>query len=123
MKIEVSNGELLDKISILEIKEGKLTDKSKRAYVQKELEYLQDIADELLMSCYPDYVRLSELNNSLWDIEDEIRAKGEKGEYDDRFVELSRFIYEKNDERARVKRDIDESSNSDFREQKGHRTV
>tara|TARA_R110000851_G_scaffold91873_1_gene200529 strand:- start:3207 stop:3578 length:372 start_codon:yes stop_codon:yes gene_type:complete len=123
MKIEVSNGELLDKISILEIKEGKLTDKSKRAYVQKELEYLQDIADELLMSCYPDYVRLSELNRSLWDTEDEIRAKGEKGEYDDRFIELSRFIYEKNDERARVKRDIDESSNSDFREQKGHRTV
>tara|TARA_R110000765_G_scaffold233905_1_gene336975 strand:- start:194 stop:565 length:372 start_codon:yes stop_codon:yes gene_type:complete len=123
MKIEISNGELLDKISILDIKEERLTDESKKAYVQKELEYLQDIADELLMSCYPDYVRLSELNNSLWDIEDEIRAKGEKGEYDDRFVELSRFIYEKNDERARVKRDIDESSNSDFREQKGHRTV
>ena len=123
MKIEISNGELLDKISILDIKEERLTDESKKAYVQKELEYLQDIADELLMSCYPDYVRLSELNRSLWDIEDEIRAKGEKGEYDDRFVELSRFIYEKNDERARVKRDIDESSNSDFREQKGHRTV
>tara|TARA_R100001244_G_scaffold88516_1_gene67448 strand:- start:116 stop:487 length:372 start_codon:yes stop_codon:yes gene_type:complete len=123
MKIKVSNGELLDKLSILEIKEERLSDKNKVEYVQKEKEYLLVVADDLMMECYPNYVRLYELNCSLWDIEDEIRAKGEKGEYDERFVELSRFIYEKNDERARVKREIDESSNSDFREQKGHKTA
>jgi len=123
MKIQISNGELLDKISILSIKSERLTDEGKVAYVRKELEYLEDMAEELMMECYPDYVKVFELNCSLWAIEDEIRAKGKKGEYDERFIELSRLIYEKNDERARVKRDIDESSSSDFREQKGHKTV
>jgi hypothetical protein len=69
------------------------------------------------------YVRLKEINFELWDIEDEIRLKEEHSEFDDRFIELSRMIYIKNDERARIKKELDISTESKFREQKGHKTV
>tara|TARA_R100000458_G_C8090980_1_gene121686 strand:- start:6 stop:377 length:372 start_codon:yes stop_codon:yes gene_type:complete len=123
MKIEVSNGELLDKISILAIKEDRLDDEAKKAYVSKELKYLMGQADKLLTDHRDRYMYLYALNMELWDIEDEIRAKGEAGEFDERFIELSRWIYEKNDERARIKNTIDWKSDSEFREQKGHKTV
>ena len=123
MKIEVSNGELLDKISILAIKEDRLVDEDKKAYVSKELHYLMWLAGDLLTDHEENYNRLYALNMELWDIEDEIRERGEKWEFGKRFIDLSRWIYEKNDERARVKNTIDRDSDSDFRQQKGHKTV
>tara|TARA_R100001082_G_scaffold111144_1_gene93656 strand:+ start:625 stop:996 length:372 start_codon:yes stop_codon:yes gene_type:complete len=123
MKIEVSNGELLDKISILAIKEDRLVDEAKKSYVSKELRYLMELGDDLLTNHMINYNRLLVINMELWDIEDEIRAKGEADEFDERFIELSRWIYEKNDERARIKNNIDRQSDSEFREQKGHKTV
>ena len=123
MKIEVSNGELLDKISILAIKEDRLVDEDKKAYVSKELHYLMGLAGDLLTDHEENYNRLYALNMELWDIEDEIRERGEKWEFGKRFIDLSRWIYEKNDERARGKNTIDRDYDSDFREQKGHKTV
>ena len=81
------------------------------------------LAGDLLTDHEENYNRLYALNMELWDIEHEIRERGEKGEVGKRFIDLSRWINEKNDERARVKNTIDRDSDSDFREQKGHKTV
>ena len=124
MIIEVSDSELLDKLSILEVKKQKLTDPEKLKYVQHEFEHLSLKANTLDYSLDDEsYVRLREINFLLWDIEDEIRAKGDAEEYDDRFIQLSKSIYELNDERFRVKNAINKKTQSFFQEQKGHKNT
>lgn len=125
MKIEVSNGELLDKLSILEVKRTNIVDASKIFFLDLEFEHLLENVNALGFECDDDdlYARLKEINFELWDIEDEIREKEECKEFDDRFIELSRLIYMRNDERARIKKELDITTKSKFREQKGHKTV
>jgi len=125
LKIEVSNGELLDKLSIVEVKRVKIADASKVFFLDLEFDHLLENVNALGFERLDDdlYVRLKEINFELWDIEDEIRLKEEHSEFDDRFIELSRMIYIKNDERARIKKELDISTESKFREQKGHKTV
>ena len=124
MKIEVSNGEIFDKLSILEVKNSKLTDPNKLNYVAKEYEYLQSIADKIDFSIQNKlYASLKKINYRLWDIEDEIRLKEEQSDFGVRFIELSRLIYKLNDERFRLKNKINIQTNSNFKEQKGHKTV
>ena len=124
MKIEVSNGEIFDKLSILEVKNEKLIDILKLEYVAKEYQYLQEVVSHIDFSLENDsYKRLRDINFRLWDIEDEIRFKEEEGDFGERFIELSRLIYKLNDERYRLKNTISVQTNSDFQEQKGHKTA
>lgn len=122
MKIEVSNGEIFDKLSILEVKNEKLTDKLKLEYVAKEYSYLQEIISQINFSLEDEvYKSLRDINFRLWDIEDEIRLKEEEEDFGARFIELSRLIYKLNDERYRLKNKINIYTGSNFKEQKGHK--
>ena len=114
----ISVGELIDKITILEIKEERITDESKRINVEKELEALRSIE---ILNIPTDLVdELREVNRSLWDIEDAIREKERMSEFDEKFVELARSVYFTNDRRSRIKRSINEISGSDLIEEKSY---
>lgn len=119
----ISPGELLDKISILEIKEERIDDERKRANVRVELEALRRTARECLpsepdMSSYA--AELKRINEALWGIEDEIRRCEREGRFDDEFIELARSVYKTNDRRAAVKRLVNEASASRLVEEKSY---
>ena len=115
--IEVSAGELFDKISILEIKKVKIKDKSKLIYVQRELESLNktlkknklDKIDGFLKECVEE---LTNINFDLWEIEDEKRKCEKDKDFGERFIKLSRDVHFKNDRRATVKHQINVHTNS-----------
>jgi len=112
--IPVSVGELLDKISILEIK-AFLTDDQ---YIHKELKELNFVKSTITQYTLEYEVQLKKVNEKLWKIEDKIREKEKNKEFDDEFIELARGVYIKNDERARIKREINILCNSDYQEVK-----
>jgi len=114
----ISVGELIDKITILEIKEERIADESKRVNVEKELEALRSIEVPNVSTDLVDELR--EVNRSLWDIEDAIREKERMSEFDERFVELARSVYFTNDRRSRIKRSINEISGSNLIEEKSY---
>ena len=114
----ISVGELIDKITILEIKEERIADESKRINVEKELEALRSIEVPNIPTDLVDELR--EVNRSLWDIEDAIREKERMSEFDEKFVELARSVYFTNDRRSRIKRSINEISGSDLIEEKSY---
>ena len=119
MKIEVSNGELADKVSILSIKLQKVQSKEKLANIQKEYEILvQDLKAISISEKDPDYMELLNTNLELWDIEDEIRKKEAHNEFDDEFIHLARSVYHKNDQRAAIKRRINLKTHSLLIEEK-----
>jgi len=123
LRIPVSAGELLDKISILSIKEARISDGAKLANVRKELRLLQDVAEglpieESQLSRWLSALR--EVNESLWEIEDEIRACEARREFEDPFISLARAVYRKNDERSRIKREINEATGSEIVEEKSY---
>jgi hypothetical protein len=110
--IPVSVGELLDKISILEIK-SMFTDNE---YVLKELEQLNLIKSTLTQYTLEYEVQLKKVNEKLWKIEDKLRELEKEQRFDDEFIELARSVYKTNDERARIKKEINDLCNSDYRE-------
>jgi hypothetical protein len=110
--IPISVGELLDKISILEIK-AFLTDNE---YVHKELDELNQIKSTLTQYTLEYEVQLKKVNERLWKIEDQIREKEKLKEFDDEFIELARSVYKNNDERAKIKKEINELTNSSYKE-------
>lgn len=114
MKIEIpiSVGELLDKISILQIK-FQYTDNE---YVQKELQDLIQIAQDLEVYDETHLHLLFEVNSVLWGVEDQIREKEKLQEFDDEFIKLARSVYKTNDRRSTIKRMINEETNSHYRE-------
>jgi hypothetical protein len=116
--VPVSVGELLDKISILQIK-SLFTDD---AYVQKELEELNLIKSTLTQYTLEYEVQLKEVNEKLWKIEDRLRALEKEQRFDEEFIELARSVYITNDERAKIKRKINEMTNSDYKEIKYYAT-
>jgi|TARA_E500000305_G_C3941726_1_gene197791 hypothetical protein len=124
MKIEVSNGELFDKLTILEIKLNKITDKDKLSNLMNEWEYINAQA----ISYYQIYGnkltsivdKLDDLNNELWWVEDQIRLCEKKEIFDIEFVELARSVYKLNDERYDLKKEIDNLTNSKFSEEKSY---
>jgi hypothetical protein len=120
MKIEVSIGEIVDKLSILQIKKNNIKDPEKLANVTKEYQYLHEIVFANLNIDFNDYQRLVHINDRLWTIEDDIRDKERKGEFDDQFIFIARSVYQKNDERARIKKDINLKYGSDFVEEKSY---
>tara|TARA_R110000822_G_scaffold195503_1_gene333576 strand:+ start:1117 stop:1500 length:384 start_codon:yes stop_codon:yes gene_type:complete len=125
MKIEISIGELIDKISILEIKLLNIKDKEKIKNVYKELEILnphfQDLLDKYGIKIKNLYTRISGINKALWNIEDDIREKEAAGEFDSEFVELARSVYLINDQRAAVKKEINLLTKSKLVEEKSYK--
>lgn len=124
MKIEVSNGEILDKLSILEIKASRITDPHKIFNVENERKSLLPMYDliattEQIQKKFSDLV---DVNSKLWEIEDRIREKESKKEFDTEFIELARSVYKTNDVRASIKKEINVLSNSNLIEEKSYVT-
>jgi len=117
MKIEVSDGEIVDKLTILEIKKEKCLDLNKLQNIEKELTYLKMIVDDLDIPEY--YINdLRKINQKLWDIEDQIRVFEAQEKFDNEFIELARSVYFTNDERFEIKNKINSVVNSNFKEEK-----
>jgi hypothetical protein len=123
MKIDVSVGELLDKITILEIKSERIADEAKLVNVRRELDILRRTWAESPLSSRDlgDRVaRLKQVNEALWDIEDQIRRKERDRAFDDEFIALARSVYQRNDVRAAIKREINELVGSELVEEKSY---
>lgn len=120
--VQISHGELLDKISILEIKSQRIDSPEKLVNVRKELELLQDQARSILTqkSIFNAYQDLKKVNEELWETEDSIRLKEKNQAFDTEFVQLARTVYFQNDNRARIKRHINEISGSSLVEEKSY---
>ena len=110
MKVEVSNGELLDKLSILELKLLHIKDKNKLVNINKEFSELKPLANNLFKKYKLDiknyYQDLSEINSKLWKIEDDIRECERKKDFGKGFIELARSVYFTNDKRSAVKKQL-----------------
>ena len=121
--VPVSFGELLDKIAILQIKSERMSDEAKLANVRKELSALERTWMEHPAAGH-DIVRLraelKAVNERLWDIEDDIRIKEKRQEFDAEFIRLARAVYFENDERARIKKDINLRLGSSYVEEKSY---
>jgi hypothetical protein len=121
MRIEVSHGEIVDKLSILNIKKDNIIDEVKLVNINKEYLYLHEIVfSDLNINHDDDYLRLLEVNKKLWDIEDKIRDKERNKEFDDEFIELARSVYHTNDIRANIKKEINAKYGSQFVEEKSY---
>lgn len=125
MKIEVSNGELLDKISILELKLLKIEDKEKLVNIQKEFDVLNPLCVELFEKfggqLQNHYLELTRINGLLWDIEDWIRDCEREKRFDAEFIQLARSVYVTNDQRSEVKKLINKTTGSDLVEEKSYK--
>jgi hypothetical protein len=124
MKVEISTGELIDKISILEIKLLNIKDPSKIINVYKELQALnihfQELLDEHGSKIKDLYIKVSNVNKTLWDIEENIRKKESLKEFNEEFVELARQLYLVNDQRTNLKKEINLLTKSEFVEEKSY---
>ncbi len=116
----ISLGELIDKITILEIKKLHMTSKQFKN-VDKELKLLKNILKDINLEINIDLVNdLKEINMNLWEIEDNIREKEVNQEFDKEFIQLARSVYKENDKRASIKKQINKKYNSDLFEEKSY---
>ena len=124
MKVEVSNGELLDKLTILELKLTNIADVQKLSNIQKEHDELSPLADQLFDSYGEElknlYKKLTEINSELWTIEDDIRECERNKDFGSDFVSLARAVYFTNDKRSDVKKAINLLTDSGFVEEKAY---
>ena len=123
LKVEVSVGEFLDKITILEIKAERIQDSAKLANVRKELALLSGTWARSPLSrtdVSKQMSRLKSVNESLWETEDRIREKERAQAFDDEFVQLARSVYRTNDERAAIKRELNKLFGSALVEEKSY---
>ena len=122
MKVEISNGELLDKFSILEIKMGNITDPSKLTNIENEYKELTSDCTDLLRNSTISslYAELKSINQKLWVVEDDIRECERSKDFGQEFISLAREVYFTNDERARVKKEINLASGSSLVEEKSY---
>ena len=118
----ISLGELVDKISILIIKQKNITDETKLDYVKKELDFLQKtLINYVQQEEINNYLEnLININSKLWNIEDDIRECERKKLFDQTFIDLARGVYFTNDERAKVKNDINKTFGSELVEVKSY---
>lgn len=126
MKIEVSNGEIIDKFTILEIKLKEISDPEKLANIQKEYDSLKSVVDHIYNEV-DDYRELDVLhkdlfnvNKTLWNIEDMIRECERRESFGEDFIELARSVYYTNDDRSDVKKKINLLTGSLFVEEKSY---
>jgi hypothetical protein len=125
IKVPISPGELLDKITILRIKSQRMTDPKKLANVRLELEALQDTWTTCAYAAVDidaDVDALMTVNERLWVIEDDIRAKERTRSFDAEFIRLARSVYVENDERAAIKRRINSKLGSSIIEEKSYQS-
>ncbi len=116
----VSLGELIDKITILEIKQMHMTG-TKLKNVDKELKLLKKILKNKNLEIDIDLINnLKEVNKNLWDIEDNIRIKESNQKFDQSFIQLARSVYKENDKRASIKKEINQKYNSELVEEKSY---
>ena len=123
IKVPVSPGEVLDKITILEIKSERMSDPDKVHNVKAELSLLQETWNENIRDTREIqslHAQLKEINEALWEIEDEIRDKERAKEFDERFIELARAVYVTNDKRSRVKKELNLHLGSEIIEEKSY---
>jgi hypothetical protein len=118
--VPTSWGELLDKITILEIKVAQLPTETGRANAQRELTLLEQIAAPVLAQTASLTAKLKTLNQTLWEIEDRIREHERAKNFDAAFIALARSVYHTNDERGRVKREINLALDSGLVEEKSY---
>ena len=124
MNIEVSHGEIVDKLTILQIKKENITDPSKLDNIIKEYNYLLSVVeiDLGISTSSPEYLELLSINKELWVIEDDIRDKERIKEFDDDFIKLARAVYYTNDVRAKIKKEINLKYSSGFVEEKSYQS-
>lgn len=123
LKVNVSAGEFLDKMTILEIKSERITDAGKRRNVDKELALLRQTWKKSPMSRVDVSGLMEDLksvNESLWDVEDRIRLKEAAQTFDDEFIQLARAVYRFNDKRAGIKRELNNVLGSELTEEKSY---
>jgi autotransporter strand-loop-strand O-heptosyltransferase len=119
-EIEVSIGEIVDKLSILRLKLLNITDKEKLKNVTKEYDYLYNIVfNDLKIESF-DFDRMVDINKILWDVEDSIRDKEREKQFDSDFIEMARTVYITNDQRAEIKKEINTKYGSSFVEEKSY---
>ena len=120
IKIPVSAGELVDKITILKIKKKNVIDQSKKVNIDRELDFLTDIYNEINNEKKLDSFlnKLLEVNQKLWEIEDEIRVLERKKQFDEDFILLARSVYIENDKRFEIKNEINTFLGSAIKEEK-----
>jgi hypothetical protein len=120
--VPVSVGELIDKLSILHVKQLKIVNEDKLSFINKEFELIYNMSsmyldDEKILDLYR---QLIEVNLSLWDVEDELRTIETTKNFDSHFIELARKVYYINDDRFVLKNQINELTDSEDREQKDY---
>ena len=120
MKLEVSNGEIADKLTIIEIKLQKIKEPGKLANLRNEYEVVNQAMNQILDKSHPLYLQLYEINNRLWVIEDHIRDLERAKDFGDDFIQTARAVYVINDERSEVKRKINEFTGSKLFEEKSY---
>ena len=120
---EISAGELFDKITILEIKKNKISNKEKLNEIEKELLSLNETVQKFIpdQSIISNYIKdLKDINLKLWDIENGKRAAEKNKEFGEKFIELARNVYKFNDQRAKIKYAINTSLGSNIKEVKSY---
>lgn len=117
--VKISIGELYDKYSILQIKKEKIKDDKKLIYINKEIEYLRPLTEKFKLD-ESTFENLKNTNQKLWEIEDNIRIKETKNEFDNEFIQLARLVYKTNDQRYIIKHLIDNMFNSEIKEIKSY---
>ena len=120
MKIEVSIGEIIDKLSILQIKTSFIKDDEKLNNVKKEYDYLYNVVFNEMKIKQSDFSNMVDINQVLWKIEDDIRDKERDKVFDTEFIELARSVYTTNDKRAEIKKEINLKYGSLFVEEKSY---
>ena len=117
----ISIGELIDKITILEIKQIYMTG-IKLKNINKEMKLLKNILQDKNLEINIDLIKnLKKTNKKLWEIEDNIRTKESNQEFDEEFIKLARSVYIENDKRASIKKEINQKYNSDLVEEKSYK--
>ena len=122
-QVPISWGELFDKITILQIKLENITSKNALENVEQELKKLQSILTQYCLKTMETTQlegELRQINQQLWDIEDQIRDKERNNSFDDEFIQLARSVYITNDERSRIKRKINDMFGSELVEEKSY---
>ncbi len=120
MKIEVSNGEIVDKLTIIEIKLKHIKDADKLKNLQKEYEVLNEAVSKIIPKDHELYQALLNINQELWDIEDRIRDLERNKDFGDDFIKTARAVYFTNDKRSDIKRKINELTGSVLVEEKSY---
>tara|TARA_R110000751_G_scaffold44605_5_gene101949 strand:- start:1639 stop:2013 length:375 start_codon:yes stop_codon:yes gene_type:complete len=120
MKIEVSNGEIVDKLTILLLKKENIKDAGKLKNIEKEIGEIDPISDSIVSREEPIFISLYEVNKTLWQIEDDIRALELGKQFDEEFISVARSVYRNNDRRAEIKRQINQMSGSELVEEKSY---